>query len=552
MQAAIKPSRVLVTRKNTAVAAAVSPAAILGVVMLGNFLGPLYSSTANVIIPNLIASFGSDVDTMEWVVTGYMLGYSVTMPLAGWLADTYGRRRMFLIGLSIFITFSILASMAWSTSSLIAFRIMQAVGGGILSPTGMAIVTDVIPPKQRGKAFGLWGMGMMLAPAFGPWISGIIVDNLDDWRPIFLLGVPIGIAGFVAALKYLPRSEDKPHVNVPSSGSGVLRQAQDDGSVGHQHDGSEQCGGREQRSAPFDLFGFAALAGALTAFLVPLTQGNRVGWDDGLIRLSFLTAAALFVAFIVRELRTRAPMLDLTLFKDRVFSIAIALRFVLGMGYYFSIFLLPLFTQEILGWDATQSGLVLLPAGLAMAFLMPISGVLVDKIGARVLIFSGMVIAAYGTLLFARIDTDWSMAQIIIDNAIRTAALGLLFTPLTTAALVNVPKTRAGAASGILNTVWQVGGSLGIAVGQTYLTSRTAARYADVAGQMVLSRIPAHDWAQKISPAAMQQLAQGIATVRAYDDTFLLGGAIIAVTAPLALFLQYKALQRKKAAQAGA
>ena len=518
MQAAIKPSRVLVTRENVA-AAAVSPAAILGVVMLGNFLGPLYSSTANVIIPNLIASFGSDVDTMEWVVTGYMLGYSVTMPLAGWLADTYGRRRMFLLGLTVFVTFSILASMAWSTSSLIAFRIMQAVGGGILSPTGMAIVTDVIPPKQRGKAFGLWGMGMMLAPAFGPWISGIIVDNLDDWRPIFLLGVPIGIAGFIAALKYLPKSEDKPH--------------------------------EKQADAPFDLFGFATLAGALTAFLVPLTQGNRVGWDDGLIRLSFLAAAVLFAAFIVRELRTRAPMLDLTLFKDRVFSIAIALRFVLGMGYYFSIFLLPLFTQEILGWDATQSGLVLLPAGLAMAFLMPISGVLVDKIGARVLIFTGMVIAACGTLLFARIDTDWSMARIIIDNAIRTAALGLLFTPLTTAALVNVPKTRAGAASGILNTVWQVGGSLGIAVGQTYLTSRTAARYADVAGQMVLSRIPAHDWAQKVSPAALEQLAQGIATVRAYDDTFLLGGAIIAITAPLALFLQYKALQRKKAAQAG-
>ena len=534
MQAAIKPSRVLVTRENAAAAAAVSPAAILGVVMLGNFLGPLYSSTANVIIPNLLASFGSDVDTMEWVVTGYMLGYSVTMPLAGWLADTYGRRRMFLIGLSIFITFSIFASMAWSTSSLIAFRIMQAVGGGILSPTGMAIVTDVIPPKQRGKAFGLWGMGMMLAPAFGPWISGIIVDNLDDWRPIFLLGVPIGIAGFIAALKYLPKSEDKPHVQEPSTSSGVLRQAQDD-----------------NKQTPFDLFGFATLAGALTAFLVPLTQGNRVGWDDGLIRLSFLTAAVLFVAFIVRELRTRAPMLDLTLFKDRVFSIAIALRFVLGMGYYFSIFLLPLFTQEILGWDATQSGLVLLPAGLAMAFLMPISGVLVDKIGARVLIFTGMVIAACGTLLFARIDTDWSMARIIIDNAIRTAALGLLFTPLTTAALVNVPKTRAGAASGILNTVWQVGGSLGIAVGQTYLTSRTAARYADVAGQMVLSRIPAHDWAQKVSPATLEQLAQGIATVRAYEDTFLLGGAIIAITAPLALFLQYKALQRKKAAQAG-
>ncbi len=517
MQTALKPSRVVVT------AAAVSPAAILGVVMLGNFLGPLYSSTANVIIPNLIASFGSDVDTMEWVVTGYMLGYSITMPLAGWLADSFGRRRMFLLGLIIFTGFSVAASMAWNTSSLIAFRILQAVGGGIVSPTGMAIVTDVIPQKDRGKAFGLWGMGMMLAPAFGPWISGLILDNMDDWRPIFLLGVPFGIAGFLAAMRYLPRSEDKPHEHSPS----------------------------------FDLPGFSLLSSSLTAFLIPLTQGNRVGWDDAWIRISLLAAAVLFALFIIRELRTDAPMLDLSLFADRVFSIATTLRFVLGMGYYFSIFLLPLFTQNILGWDATQSGFILMPAGLAMAVLMPVSGILVDVIGARVLIFSGMVLAAYGTLLFAGIDTDWSIAHITWVNVLRTAALGLLFTPLTTAALVNVPRNRTGAASGILNTIWQVGGSLGIAVGQSYLTSRAAARYSDVASVLVPQRIPvktfyskltalgaAHHWPAGAAHAMLAQIAQGIAVVRAYDDTFLLGGILIAVTAPLALFLRYKAAMR--------
>lgn len=505
-------------------AATVSPAAILGVVMLGNFLGPLYSSTANVILPNLIASFGSDVDTMEWVVTGYMLGYSITMPLAGWLADALGRRRMFLVGLCVFTGFSIAASFAWDTSSLIAFRILQAVGGGIVSPTGMAIVTDVIPLKDRGKAFGLWGMGMMLAPAFGPWISGMIVDNLGDWRPVFLLGVPFGIAGLLAALHFLPKREDKPH----------------------------------DHAAAFDLPGFALLSSSLTAFLIPLTQGNRVGWDDTAVRLSLAAAVILFVAFIVRELCTKAPMLDLSLFRDRVFSIATMLRFVLGMGYYFSIFLLPLFTQTILGWDATQSGIILMPAGLAMAFLMPISGTLVDKIGARVLIFSGMVLAAYGTLLFARIDTDWTMQHLIVVNVIRTAALGLLFTPLTTAALVNVPRHRTGAASGILNTVWQVGGSLGIAVGQTYLTSRTAARYVEVASSLSANRAPvsnfyanlqgmaaAHHWPANTAHAMLSQLAQGIAVVRAYDDTFLLGAMLIAVTAPLALLLRYKAAMRR-------
>ncbi|HET6896225.1 MAG TPA: DHA2 family efflux MFS transporter permease subunit [Candidatus Baltobacteraceae bacterium] len=522
MQSVLKPSRVVVN------AASVSPAAILGVVMLGNFLGPLYSSTANVIIPNLIASFGSDVDTMEWVVTGYMLGYSITMPLAGWLADTLGRRRMFLIGLIIFTGFSIAASMAWSTSSLIAFRILQAVGGGIVSPTGMAIVTDVIPLKDRGKAFGLWGMGMMLAPAFGPWISGLLVDHLGDWRPIFLLGVPFGIAGLLAAMQYLPRSEDQSH---------------------------------NSAHTPFDSLGFALLSSSLTAFLIPLTQGNRVGWDDAWVRISLVLSAVLFASFIVRELRTQHPMLDLSLFRDRVFSIATSLRFVLGMGYYFSIFLLPLFTQDILGWDATQSGFILMPAGLAMAVLMPISGILVDKIGARVLIFSGMVLAAYGTLLFARIDTDWTMQHLIVVNVIRTAALGLLFTPLTTAALVNVPRHRTGAASGILNTIWQVGGSLGIAVGQSYLTARAAARYNEVASSLVQSRpaawtffgklhamAAAHHWPAGTARAMLAQMAQGMAVVRAYDDTFLLGALLIGVSAPLALFLRYKAAAHSRRA----
>ncbi|MHB8146823.1 MAG: MFS transporter, partial [Vulcanimicrobiaceae bacterium] len=229
----------LVSSRPAAPIPAFSPFAVVAVVMLGNFLGPLYSSTANVILPNLIASFGSDVNTMEWVVTGFMLGYSITMPLAGWLADEFGRKRMFLIGLGIFTVSSICASVAWSTSSLIAFRILQAVGGGIVSPTGMAIITEVIPPQERGRALGVWGMGMMLAPAFGPWVSGLMVDHFDDWRLVFWMGIPFGIAGFIAATRILPASEDT-----------------------------------TRPRAAFDYGGFSALTAALTLFLVPLTQGN--------------------------------------------------------------------------------------------------------------------------------------------------------------------------------------------------------------------------------------------------------------------------------------
>jgi EmrB/QacA subfamily drug resistance transporter len=486
-----------------------SPWVLIGVVMVGNFLGPLYSSVANVVLPNLVASFGSDVETMEWVVTGYMLGYSIAMPVAGWLADTFGRRRMYLIGLALFTAASILTAVAWDSSSLIAFRILQAIGGGIVSPTAMALIADVVPPQQRGRALGVWGLGMMLAPTFGPVVSGWIVDNFDQWRLIFLLGIPFGVIGLVLAYVKLPH---------------------DDARIGR---------------APFDVWGFGLLTVALAAFLIPLTQGERVGWGDPSILGSFALATASFAGFIWRELRTPHPMMDLTLFHERTFSIAVGLRSVLGMGYYFAIFLLPLFTQNVLGWTPTLSGLVLLPAGLAMALLMPLSGSLSDVIGARWLVVAGVAIATAGTLLFASIDIDWDVNRITIDALIRTAALGLMFTPLTAVALASVPRTRAGSASGILNTVWQVGGSLGIAIGQTYLTTRTAAHLSDDAGAVVLSRPAIAHAMQTLGAQFTPSVAQAMlakqtalmATVQAYGDTFLLATLVMACGIPAALLL---------------
>jgi DHA2 family multidrug resistance protein len=489
--------------------AAVNPWLLVGVVMVGNFLGPLYSSVANIVLPNLVATFGSDVDTMEWVITGYMLGYSIAMPIAGWLADTFGRRRIYLIGLSLFTVASVLTAFAWDAGSLIAFRILQAAGGGIVSPTSMALIVDVVPGHQRGRALGVWGLGMMLAPTFGPVVSGWIIDNLNDWRLIFFLGIPFGVAGLVLALAKLPH---------------------DDKRIGR---------------APFDTWGFALLTAALAAFLIPLTQGNRLGWDDPWVRSSFASAGLAFVLFIWRELHAAHPMMDLSLFANRTFSVAVGLRGILGMAYYLPIFLLPLFTQTVLGWPPTLSGLVLVPAGLTMAFLMPLAGTLSDRIGARPLVLAGTIVGAAGTLLFARIDLDWDVNRIAFDSLIRTAALGLMFTPLTAVALTVVPKTRAASASGILNTIWQVGGSLGIAVGQTFLTDRSAFRLSGAASSIVLSRdVVARSLQQlgtHVSPAvARALLAQEsglVATVQAYGDTFLLAAVVMALGIPAALLL---------------
>jgi EmrB/QacA subfamily drug resistance transporter len=491
---------------------AANPWVLIGVVMVGYFLAPLYSSVANVALPNLVAAFGSDIDTMEWVVTGYMLGYSISMPVAGWLADTLGRRRIYLLGLTIFTLASILASCAWDAQSIIAFRILQAVGGGLVSPTAMALIMDVVPPAQRGRALGVWGMGMMLAPSFGPTISGWIVDNLEDWRPIFLVGVPIGILGLVLALWKIPKEEDAPDRIAPP---------------------------------PFDVPGFALLSGALAAFLIPLSQADRLGWDDLWIRLSLVVSVLAFVGFVWRELRTSAPMMALSLFTQRTFAIAVGLRAIVGMGYYFAIFLLPLFTQDILGWPPTLSGLVLMPAGIAMALLMPVAGTLSDKLGARPFVVTGVVVAVFGTLLFARIDLDWDFHRIATDALIRTGALGLLFTPLTSVALSVVPRDRTGQASGILNTVWQVGGSIGIAIGQTYLTARTALHLAENAGAATLAHPGFVSGMAALTTQVSTHVARILAArqvglmsqVQAYGDTFLFATAVMALGIPAALFL---------------
>jgi EmrB/QacA subfamily drug resistance transporter len=509
---------------------AVSAGAVLAVVVLGNILGPLYSSTANVVLPNLEASFATDVDTMEWAVTGYMLGFSIAMPVAGWLGDRFGRRRLYLFGIGAFAVCSILVSLSWNAGSLIGFRILQAIAGGLVSPTGLALVNEVVPPAQRGRALGLWGMGMMLAPAFGPWLSGWVVDTYDDWRPIFWIGVPISIAAFVLAAKVLPRDDARPLARTP-----------------------------------FDLIGFLALAIALAALLVPLSQATRVGWDDGWIEGSFLLALVSFAFFVVYELRTPWPMLDLHLFDDRIFTAAVVIRGVIAVGYYTAIYLLPLFTQTMLGWTPTLAGFALVPGGIIMALLMPVAGALNDRYGTRMLALVGLALLALGTLDFSHLDFGWDVTHVAVVNIVRSIGLACLFTPLTSAALGTVSRARAGYASGIVNTVWQVSGSVGISLAQAFLDVRTWARYSDAVGFATPSRVAVQEeqsryatllqHAGPLPPNAILSILQlrfeNAAQVLAYGDTFVVAALIVAFAIPLAWFLRRAPLARPASVATG-
>jgi len=492
-----------------------NPWILLGVVMVGNFLGPLNSSIATVALPNLMTSLGADLGTISWVITGYMLGYAVSMPTAGWLADTFGRKRTYMNGLVIFTTASILASLSWNPASLIAFRILQAIGGGFLSATSMAVIVEYFPSYALGRALGVWGLGMVLAPALGPYVGGYLID-LVDWRLIFLMGVPFGVAGLILSYALLP----------------------DD---------------TERRYRSFDFVGFALLTASLVLFLFALSEGNTVGWDSPVIAGCLFGAAVFITAFIPWEMRTVNPLMELRLFQTWNFSIAVALRFVLGAGYYMGIVLIPVFVQNLLGYTPLQSGAVLVPAGLAMALAMPIAGTLSDRLGARAFVVGGLAVATIASFEFRNLNTDWSFSLLAGVMLWRSLGLGMLFTPLTSAALWNVPRNLGGRASGIINTVWQVGGSIGIAASTAYATVRLKARYTDLtshvtAYQPSVQQYLAHtsQWASMhgLSPtvalAMLQSRIVAAATVLSYQDAFVVSALMLAFAIPLALALRHR------------
>jgi EmrB/QacA subfamily drug resistance transporter len=490
-----------------------NPWILLGVVMVGNFLGPLNSSIATVALPNLMASLGADLSTISWVITGYMLGYAVSMPTAGWLADTFGRKRMYMTGLVIFTVASVFASLAWDPGSLIAFRILQAVGGGFLSATSMAVIVQYFPTHSLGRALGVWGLGMVLAPALGPYVGGYLID-LVDWRLIFLMGVPFGVVGLILSYALLPDDTERIH-------------------------------------RPFDFVGFACLTASLLLFLYALSQGNTEGWDSPVIVGCIAGAAILFAVFIPWEMHSAHPLMELRLFQTWNFSIAVALRALLGAGYYMGIVLVPVFVQNLLGYTPLQSGAVLVPAGLAMALAMPIAGTLSDRLGARAFVVAGLSIATIASFYFRTLDTDWSFSLLASVMLWRSLGLGMLFTPLTSAALWNVPRNLGGGASGIINTVWQVGGSIGIAASTAYATIRFKARYTDLASHVTAYQ-PAvqqylaqtsqwasmHGLSSNAALAMLQSRLEAAATVLSYQDAFVVSAIMLACAIPLAFALR--------------
>jgi MFS transporter, DHA2 family, multidrug resistance protein len=403
-----------------------------------------------------MASFGTNLDRIEWVLTAYLLVFGVMLPTSGWVADHFGYKRTYFFSLLVFTFGSFLCGLAWNENALIVFRIIQAVGAGFLMPVGMAIITREFPPEQRGMALGFWAIAAAASISLGPLIGGYLVDNIG-WNAIFDVNVPFGIIGLFATW-VIQREYRSEHVR------------------------------------SFDTVGFISMSVSLIALLLALSDGNAAwntgGWTSPFILTCFFISAVSLVVFLVTEFTVKHPLIEISLFKDFNFTVTNGILFIFGLGMFGSTFLLPLYLQNSLGYTALQTGAFFLPVGLIQAATSPVAGLLSDRLNPKIPGAIGIVLLAFSLFLNSRLSLFSEHSQIMIPLVIRGFAMGLLFTPLTTLALSSIPRNKIAQASGLFNVIRQLGGSFGVAFMGAMLTRRTLFHSA-MFGQMLDPQSPA-------------------------------------------------------------
>jgi len=406
----------------------------LGVTIIGGFMSILDTSIVNIAIPKMMAVFSVATDDAQWILTAYMLTMGVVQPATGYLCNAYGTRRMYLLSLAVFSLGSFLCGIAWSNDSMVVFRVLQAIGGGLIIPITMTIVYMVFPVEQRNMAMGIWGISAMVAPAIGPTLSGYLVEYWD-WRFIFTINIPIGIVGYVAAalvLRETPFSSSK----------------------------------------KFDVAGFVTSSLGLFCLLLAFSKGTEEGWTSAYIIALFYVAVTSLILFVFIELNHENPILDVSIFADWNFSFSMITTFIGTMGLYGAIFMLPLFLENLQGYTAMQTGLLLFPSALTAGILMPIAAKLADRFGAKPIVILGIAILGLSTMPFMYLDKDTNYEYIMMIMMLRGLGLGLFMMPLSVMGMINIPLNKVGAASAINNALRQVSGSMGIAILTTVIQNR--------------------------------------------------------------------------------
>lgn len=472
-----------------------SVAIITVTVMLGLIMAIIDSTIVNVALDNIAGNLGASIDEVSWVATGYILASVITMPLNGWLTAYFGRKRFYAAALAIFTLSSLLCGTAHSIWQLVFYRVFQGFGGGALQPTAQAILFESYPPNKRGAAMAIFGLGAMVGPAIGPTLGGYIVDNYN-WPLIFFINLPIGIAAFLMTLMFIP---DPHFLQKPKGG--------------------------------IDWLGLGLLSAGLASLQYVLERGQHDDWyQSSTIWILTAVAALSLLWFIVKSLRDRYPLVNMSVFRYRTFTIGNIIGIISGFGLFGTSLVLPLFFQTVLGFTAFDTGLALLPGAVATAISMVIVGRLIGKIDSRLLVGLGMIVFGISTWWMGSLDQNAGYWNVFWPRVVQGFALGFLFVPLSTVTLGAVPREELAGATGVSTLLRQLGGSLGIAVLTTLLAREAAIAQSELAGGVTQT----HGY----SIATLTQLVMQASSVISYDYLFRICALIFFISAPLVVFMR--------------
>lgn len=501
-------------------------------VMLPAIMEIIDTSVANVALPHMQGSLNAGTDEVTWVLTSYLVANAIVLPMTGWLSRVFGRKRFLMTCIVLFTVASLLCGAAPNLAALIFFRIVQGAAGGALIPISQAILMETFPPHQQGMAMAIFGVGAMFGPIIGPALGGWITDNMN-WRWIFYINLPIGLIAMIMCVFFIFDPD-------------YLR--------------------RKGEAIKIDYWGLFLLTTSMGALQVVLDKGHQEDWFNSsfIITFSMIFIISL-IALIWVELTHDNPIINLRLFKNVSFSAGNLIMFVVGFCLYSSIVMIPLFLQTLLGYSATDAGMVMAPGGVATLITMPIVGALLQKQDGRKIVFTGLMIGAFAMFMMQRLNLQASYGDYVWPRVILGIGLAMIFVPLTTVTLSTIARQEMGNATGMFNLLRNIGGSVGIAIsatllgrlGQFYQTGLVAhttpynpiwqTRYQELKQSLIVKGI-AVSQADQTALSMMYGMVRRQAGALAYNRIFFIIGIAFLSIIPLLLLLKRPAHQTGKSA----
>jgi DHA2 family multidrug resistance protein len=488
-------------------------------VSIGTLLQVIDVSIVNVSLPQMQGNLGATLTEISWVITGYAIANAIIIPLTAWLGDRFGVKSYYLFSLIAFVLASVACGFATSIKMLLVSRVLQGLFGGGLAPRAQAILFETFPPHEQGLAQAVFGLGVIVGPTFGPTLGGYLTDTLG-WRWVFFINVPVGIIAVLMAIAFVPASAPRRQI-----GRGV------------------------------DWLGILLLAIWLGAFQTFIEEGEGDGWfESGFITMLAIIAVIGLVLFICCELRAKHPAVDLRVLRHRSLMGGSLYAIVLGISLYGTIFVIPLFTQNILHFTARQTGMLIIPGALVTAVTMPLIGRLMGKIDARALVGIGSIIVGSAMFLLAEINVNTSSWSLFTPLLIRGIGMGFLFIPLSVATLGTLPKIELATASGFFNLNRQIGGSIGVALLATLLEKRGVFHYDRLAEHVGVYNSATQYYLNNLQSAFIQKgfdaasanqasismldrMTHMQAMILSFEDVYIAVGILFFISLPLVFLL---------------